>query len=248
MPISDDTVMAYVDGELDAAARDEVQRAIAADAALAERVRRQTALRQRLQGAFAPVLAEPMPERLLRAAQAPLAAPAPPKVASLAEVRAAKASRRAWASDWKAWGGMAASVLVGVLIGQQMSGDGAASPFAMQSGQLVAGGAVAQALSTQLASAPAADTGVQVQLSFVDKSGAYCRTFTSAGLAGLACHSGAQWAVQSLAQVEPGAGAGMRQAATALPPTILGEIDRRIQGGALDAEGERAALQRGWRQ
>lgn len=245
MPITDDILMAYVDGELDEAAHDEVQRAIAADATLAERVRQQTALRQRLQGAFASVLAEPMPERLLRAAQAPPATA--PKVASLAQAREAKASRRAWASDWKAWGGMAASVLVGVLIGQQMSGDGATAPFAMQSGQLVAGGAVSQALSTQLASVPSVDAAVQVQLSFVDKSGAYCRTFTTVGLAGLACQSGGDWAVQSLAQVEPGAGAGMRQAATALPPTILGEVDRRIQGGALDAEGERAALQRGWR-
>lgn len=244
MPITDDILMAYVDGELDEAAHDEVQRAIAADATLAERVRHQTALRQRLQGAFASVLAEPMPERLLRAAQAPPATA--PKVASLAQAREAKASR-AWASDWKAWGGMAASVLVGVLIGQQMSGDGATAPFAMQSGQLVAGGAVSQALSTQLASVPSVDAAVQVQLSFVDKSGAYCRTFTTVGLAGLACQSGGDWAVQSLAQVEPGAGAGMRQAATALPPTILGEVDRRIQGGALDAEGERAALQRGWR-
>lgn len=246
MPITDDTLMAFVDGELDQATRAQVQRAIDADATLAERVRRQTQLRRRLQGAFAPMLAEPMPERLLRAAQQ-AAAPVPPKVTSLAEAREAKASRLAWASDWKAWGGMAASVLVGVLIGQQMSGHRAESAFAMQSGQLVAGGVVGQALSTQLASAPAAATGVQVQLSFVDKSGAYCRTFTTAGLAGLACHSGQAWAVQSLAQVEPGAGAGMRQAATALPPTILGEVDSRIQGSALDAEGERAALQRGWR-
>ena len=247
MPITDDTLMAFVDGELDEAMRAEVQRAIAADATLAERVRRQTQLRQRLQGAFAPVLAEPMPERLLRAAQAPMVAAAAPNVASLAEAREAKAARRAWALDWRAWGGMAASVLVGVLIGQQMSGHSDPLPFAMQSGQLVAGGVVGQALSTQLASAPAADAGVQVQLSFVDKSGAYCRTFTTAGLAGLACHSGAAWAVQSLVQVEPSAGAGMRQAATALPPAILGEVDSRIQGGALDAEGERAALQRGWR-
>lgn len=244
MPITDDTLMAYVDGELDESTRAEVQRAIAADAALAERVRRQTALRQRLQGAFAPVLAEPMPERLLRAAQAPAAAV---KVASLAQAREARATRSAWFSDWKAWGGIAASVLAGVLIGRQMSGDGADSPLAMQSGQLVARGVIGQALSTQLASAPNAGAGVQVQLSFVDKSGAYCRTFTTAGLAGLACHGGQGWAVQSLAQVEPGAGAGLRQAATALPPSILGEVDSRIQGVALDAEGERAALQRGWR-
>lgn len=257
MPISDATLMAYIDGELDVAAHAQVRDAIAADALVAQRVQRQVALRARVQGAFDPLLAEPVPERLLQALQpaaptAPTArtapeAPTAPPVARLDRARAAKASRAAWASDWRAWGGMAASVLVGVLIGMQMRGDGGAAPFAMHGGQLVARGAVDQALSTQLASAPLAAGTVQVQLSFIDRTGAYCRSFTTAGVAGLACQRGSDWAVQSLVPREATTSEGLRQAATALPPAILGEIDRRIQGDALDAQAERAALLSRWR-
>lgn len=240
--ISDATLMAYVDGELDAAARGEVQRAIAADAALAERVREQSALRARLQAAFAPPLDEPLPERLLQALQPAPAAPRP--VTDLGSARDARGAR-AWMRDWTAWGGIAASLLAGVLIGQQ-TGGGDTVAFETQGGRLVARGAVEQALSTQLASAPDDGAAVTVQLSFIDKAGHYCRTFSTAATAGLACRDGGQWLLQQSAAVEAAPGGAMRQAASALPATILGAVDQRIDGTPLDAAAEQAALRGGW--
>jgi hypothetical protein len=247
MQFSDDILMAYTDGELDELTRNEVQRAITADAALAERARRQAATRERLQAAYRPVLDEPLPKRLLQAARQTSAATPAGKLVSLAEMRAAKETRRrAW--SWAHWGGMAASVLLGAVIGKLIPTGGDAASFETHAGWLVARGGVDRALSTQLASAPVQDGPVAVQLSFIDKSGAYCRTFTTAAIAGLACRNGLDWTVQVLARAEAGPSTGMRQAATALPSIILNEVDQRIQGGPLDAKGEHEALSQGWRQ
>lgn len=253
--ISDATLMAYVDGELDAAARSEVQRAIAADAVLAERVREQTALRARLQAAFAPPLDEPLPERLLQALQsAPAPAPAaaaPRPVIDLGSAREARDARRAQGArtgmqGWAAWGGIAASLLVGVMIGKLTPSGGDTVAFETQGGRLVARGAVEQALSTQLASAPAADAAVAVQLSFIDKAGYYCRTFSTTATAGLACRDGTRWLLQQAAAIDAAPGGAMRQAASALPATILDAVDQRIDGTPLDAAAEQAALRGGW--
>lgn len=248
--ISDATLMAYVDGELDAAARGEVQRALAVDAALAERVRVQSALRERLRAAWQPVVDEPVPERLLRVLQPPAAVPSRP-VVDLGSAREARDARRArgvrpWMQDWTAWGGIAASLLAGILIGGLAPSGGDTVAFETQAGRLVVRGAVERALSTQLASAPAAGAPVAVQLSFVDKAGHYCRTFSTAGTAGLACRDGAQWLLQQATAAAATPDGAMRQAASTLPAPILGAVDQRIDGTPLDAVAERAALRNGW--
>ncbi|MES2957416.1 MAG: zf-HC2 domain-containing protein [Pseudomonadota bacterium] len=245
--ISDELLMAYADGELDAATRSEVERAIAADASLAERARKQAGLRQRLQAAFQPVLADPVPERLL---QAVATAPPSNKVLDMASARAAREGRvaRPSAPGWAAWGGMAASVLLGVLIGKVLpDASQEATAFEIAGGQLVARGAIEQGLSTQLASAPVAGATVAVQLSFVDKAGRYCRTFSTATVAGLACRDGAHWTLQNSAPVEGAAVGAMRQAASALPAAILAAVDQRLAGAPLNAVAEEAALRAGWR-
>jgi hypothetical protein len=43
------------------------------------------------------------------------------------------------------------------------------------------------------------------------------------------------------------AGGGYRQAGSALPPAVLDAIDERIAGAPLDAAGEQAARNKGWR-
>ena len=73
--ITDDTLMAYADGELDTASRTQVDEAIARDPALAERLRQHQAMRTRVKRAFDSELDEPVPERLRSALNAPPAAP-----------------------------------------------------------------------------------------------------------------------------------------------------------------------------
>ena len=68
----DETLGAYVDGELDVAACDAIERALAQDADLARRVEEQRRLRRALGTAFDSTLTEPLPERLLHAARGPV--------------------------------------------------------------------------------------------------------------------------------------------------------------------------------
>ncbi|MCC7273223.1 MAG: hypothetical protein IT561_11195 [Alphaproteobacteria bacterium] len=65
----DETLMAFVDGELDAGTADAVARAAAADADVAARVRAFQDSAIMVRAAFADVVDEPVPDRLLRAAR-----------------------------------------------------------------------------------------------------------------------------------------------------------------------------------
>ena len=78
--ITDEMLIAYVDGELSEADRTLVASAVAADPALFEKLEQHRRFRARMFGAFAGVLDEPVPERLVEAAR-------PSKVVSLAERR-----------------------------------------------------------------------------------------------------------------------------------------------------------------
>src|SRR5258708_37679137 len=66
---SDEHLIAYLDGELDAATSSEVAAAIAADPALAREAQALAETSAALRAAFDDVLHEPVPERLLSAAR-----------------------------------------------------------------------------------------------------------------------------------------------------------------------------------
>lgn len=249
--MNDERWMAYVDGELDAAQRTAFEAELADDPQLAQRVHEQLALRRRLADAYAPDLDEPVPERLLAAASARPAAAGVVDLAGAREQRRVARALRDW--RWPEWGAIAASLLIGVLAGRLVDGDAAAplEPLASSpSGALVARGALAGALSTQLASSVAADAPVRVGISFVARSGPYCRSFVMtqpSQLAGLACREGDQWTVQLVTPAgRDEAAAGYRAAGAALPPALLRAIDERIAGTPLDAAAEADAARRGW--
>ncbi len=69
MTFSDEDLMAYADGELDDAKRQEIQAAINRDPEIARRVASHQALQDSLRKGFEPVLQEPVPDRLLTAAR-----------------------------------------------------------------------------------------------------------------------------------------------------------------------------------
>lgn len=235
---SDETIAAYVDGELDAAQRAALEAALAADPALAGRVEQERALRSRVAAAFGAVLDEPLPQRLLEALQ-------PPAVIDLAAARAAR-ERRRW--TWPEWGAMAACLAIGLFIGRALLAPGGDEPFVADAGRLLARGALDRALTGQLAGEPG--SSVALPVSFASTDGRWCRSFVLAreALAGLACRSDAGWQVELLAAAKPPAPAGsMRPAASALPEPVLRAIDVRIAGEPLDAAAERAAQDGGWR-
>ena len=238
----DETLGAYVDGELDDAEREALERALADDPELARRVEAQRQLRQALDAAFAPTLSEPVPERLLRAAREPAADTVVPLRTETDDV-----------PRWQAphWWALAASLVVGAVLGRQVLAP--ADPTLLTTGPdgVVATGVLAKALSDQLT----ADRKgvVQIGLSFRAKSGEYCRTFeirgVSAAQAGLACRRAQAWHVRIVESIAPqsGDGASMRQASSAaLPEGVRRVVEASISGDVLDAAMEADARDRGW--
>ena len=235
MTYSDEMLMAYVDRELDAATTASIDAALSRDPELAGRVERQRKLARAVHAAYEPILQEPMPQRLLNAAGGPVPAST-----------SARAPRR-WA--WFEWSAMAASIAAGVAIGAALIGNrDAGDEIVAEQGQLLARGALARALTDQLASAQKADTPVRIGLTFISKSGEFCRTFAfeRGGAAGLACGSGGDWQIQVVARGAPKSG-HYRQATGELPPSVQQAVDERIEGISLGAAAEKAAQQRGWR-
>jgi anti-sigma factor RsiW len=271
LQISQETLYAYVDNELDAANSAKVEAAMADDPELKSLIEEQRALRALLGSAYSPVLQEPLPERVLAAARGPAAANAgkaekPEKSqkaekANVVRLAAARERKQAAAQEagkpavrewtWKHWGGMAACLAIGVLAGHSAWLANATSDVANVDGQLVARGQLSQALSTQLASAQTKDAPVKIGLSYVSKAEELCRSFTipSAGTDGLACRRADEWALRVIEQQKPrAADAGnLRMAASPVPAAVLKVVDEQIQGSPLDADAERAAMNKGWR-
>jgi hypothetical protein len=242
MTFSEETLSAYADGEVDATTRAALEAALAIDPQLAQRVAHHRALRARVRDAFTPVLEEPVPERLLAAVRGAAPVQRPDNVVALKQ-----RPRARW--TWPQWGAMAASLVVGLLLGPLVLRPSA--PLETSGGRMLASGALASALSQQLASAQPPGAPVAIGVSFRAKSGGYCRTFVMhepQSLAGLACREGAAWQVLALAQSgTPGAASGAyRQAGSALPPAVARTLDDLIAGEPLDATGETAARAAGW--
>ena len=194
MTISDATLQAYVDGELDASARAALEAAAATDPQCAQRLRQAQRLGELLRAAYDPVLTEPMPARLLASAHE-RASPVADLAAARARREAAAAAPRARFGGWQSWGALAASLLVGIVVGRSALTVPVDSDVVARAGHMVARGELARALSEQLASAQPADAPVHVGLSFASRSADYCRTFVlrAGGAAGLACRHHNDW-------------------------------------------------------
>lgn len=245
MSYSEETLMAYADGELDPAARAALEAAMAADPGLAQRVARHQALRARLSAALDPVLDEPLPERLLESVRG---APAQRPAAKVIPLKRPAAPR--W--SWPQLGALAASLVLGALLGPLLlhppTGGGA---VITRSGQMLAGAALARALTEQLASNQPPGAPVEIGVSFRARDGGYCRSFVlreQSALAGIACRERDAWRLEVLAQAPTSASAagGYRPAGTALPPSVARTLDELRAGEALDASAEAAARARGW--
>lgn len=246
--------MAYVDGELDPAARAQVEAAMRDDPQIEKYVEQQRALRAKIQHAYAADLAEAVPERLVAAAhgRGPVS---DPHVVDLGQARAASESKSLplrWRQpQWRPIVSMAASLLIGIGVGFLAWRNSDSNMIQDAHGALVAGGPLAQGLSSQLAGDRSPASAVEIGLSFLAKSGDYCRTFAIVGKAssaGLACRHAQRWEVRALAQ--SGAvkddGSEYRTASSSLPPAIATAVEEQISGEPLDRTGEIAAREQGW--
>ena len=224
--MSDEQFFAWLDGELEPAEAAKVAAEVARDSELQRRAEAHRKLAGTLRGAFAPVAAAPVPERLL------------PREAEVVDLASRRALGRPVFRPMQ-WAAMAATLALGITVGTAID-NGAAGPIAREQGQLVAAGDLEHALYTRLASAPA-DEGARIGLTFRDAAGDICRSFTDQGSAGLACHQAGDWRIRGLFQAGEGQSGDYRMAAG--PDLRLAElVDATMAGEPLDAAGEKQAL------
>lgn len=229
-PIDDATFFAWLDGELPEEEAAQVAAAVAVDPALTARAEQHRALLAGLRGAFDPLLHE---------------ASTPPRFGDVIDL-AARRERKAKAQfGLPQWAAMAATLLLGVVIGGPLLDDHEQGPVAVEQGRMVASGDLGRALDMQLASARA-EGAVRIGLSFRDQAGHVCRSFKTDGASGLACRSDDKWRVEGMFAAPAGQAGDYRMAAGE-DPRLAELIDQSIAGEPLDANGEAAALKAGWR-
>lgn len=233
-----DMLMAYADGELDPISAKRVERAIADDPLLADQVERHRRLRAMLEESFGPIAEAPLPEELRS-----LVPSAP--VIDIASARAARSGPplpRRW-SFWGTGGAIAASLVLGLMIGQRID----QGPVASRGGALIASGELERTLDTQLASTQSSNSPLRILVSFRDQSGSVCRSFLGEAISGIACRDDQSWVLR---ETRGGMRAGtteFRQAGSA-EATLLADAQAMMTGDPLDAEAEAKARANGWRQ
>lgn len=253
MNISDEQLMAYADGELDAAQRLAIEAALAQDAQLAARLRQHRALRSRLQSAHEPMLGEPVPQRFLDLLKAGEPARRDAQVLAFKPRAAKPATAPAPAARrLPFWGALAASALLGVVASVVALRSGNRANVEMVAGVMVARGALANALNNQLAATQDRMAAIHLDLSYRDRAGAYCRVFglrSQAALSGVACRQGSEWQLQMLTASPGNAGTGSayQQAGSGMPDAVLKLVQSQINGEPLDSAAEARAAGAGWR-
>lgn len=256
-------VMAYVDGELTAEDVVSFDARLALEPALANAVARERALRARLRSAYGPVIDEPVPAGLLDLLALP---EAPPSVAANDTLptgindaaRARLPHDRRW--RWPTWGAMAASLMLGVLLGGRLlashtnaGGDGVRALAVGDDGAITAQGALRDALEQRVAGTVLdPNSNVSVGLTFRNRAHDYCRTFSvDNASSGIACKQADGWVVATLehAAVTPHAASagGYRTAGSSFSPALLAAIDALRDGDTLGADDEAAARAKGWK-
>jgi hypothetical protein len=246
MELSDETLMAFADGELPGSEAARISAAMADDPDLRRRVERFRSVRRALRSTYDAVAKEPIPERL-RALLGEVSTDTP--VTQSAPVVAIAPKRRQIAVGPPVWAALAASLIVGVIAGR-ISASANDSLLIAEAGQVRAGAALARVLDTRLASAPEnIDANLRVGLSFRNQDGALCRTFSESGaesgVSGLACRADDAWLIR-IAAADAGASTEYRQAGSGAP-AVLAMVDALMAGEPLDEAQEAEARANHWR-
>lgn len=228
------TLDAFVDGELPAPEMERIAAILDTRPDLNRYVQEQEQLRASLRNAFVSTIALPTSPRLVRTVQtAPI--------------------------SWKWWlrnrfldhafprlllpaGG---ALAIGLALGVMLRPTTYVSLG--QSGTLVAKGPLDLALNTQLASMGYRGKGPRIGISFRNKAGHDCRTFSLNGTSGLACHQDDAWVIGLLVKSTPEtSGSAYQMAGSAMPKALRQAVRESIKGSPFDAAAEKAARSRGW--
>ncbi|QDX25190.1 anti-sigma factor [Sphingomonas suaedae] len=223
-----ETLMAYADGEVDPLTAKRVERAIAADSTLAERVDQHRALTASLRATYAPVEAAPLPNAVTEMLT---------ETVKIVPFRAPTPVRR----ERSIWIGAVAASLVAGLIAGPLVFPKRDPGIAIEDGQAVARGEIATVLGTQLASTQRADAPVRIGVTFRDGQERLCRTFVNGATGGIACAEGDAWRLERLYGGVARQGTAYRQASSGAA-AMMADAQAMMRGEPLDANAEAAAL------
>lgn len=242
MGITDQLLMAYVDGELSPDLASLILSRMETEPDLLDRLEQHELLRRQLSAAFGPVMGEPLPPTLTA-----LLAEEGAKVRTASGRSAQGFAFRGVDSAWPMWAAAAAAAVIGVGVSEVLHMN---EPLTLSGGRVVAAGALARSLEHNLA-ADTAGSGARIMASFEDRSGRYCRVFEAAGGGhedGVACKNDGRWQVVALANMagsEPSS--GYRQASSALASSVVAAVDEFQASNVLTPEQERQARTLQWR-
>ncbi|HTW36436.1 MAG TPA: hypothetical protein VMD53_17590 [Rhizomicrobium sp.] len=235
MNLTEEKLMAYADGDISGDELHAIEAALKTRPDLAAFVEQQRALRRHFETRFASLADEEIPDRLLNAL-----------------ARTPVSPRWRWQQRLAHWTSRpfllrtampaAAALACGLVVGVVFAPQGS---FRVDRGTMLAQGALSAALDTQLASAQQASGDIRVGISFKAKDGRYCRTFSEASLAGVACRDANSWAVAALASAP--SESGTYHMASAMPDAVRDTVEKMIVGEPLDAAEEMSARAQNWR-
>lgn len=238
MSVTEEMLAAYADGELGAEKQAEVEAAMASDPTLARKVQTHRALKATLSAHYAPIAEEAVPPGLA----ALLTTPTQASDAGEAEIVsfAAARQRRGLAPAVRRWlpiagPALAASLVLAVL-----------QPWQGRAPQGYAQGDLAAVLETQLAATQADKASTRILLSFEREGGDLCRAWRGSDTGGIACRDETGWKIERQFALGETATSEFRQAGS--EADLLAAAQDMAAGTALDAEAERAARDRGWKQ
>jgi hypothetical protein len=235
MTITPEDIAAFADGELAETRSSEVAAAIAADPGLARQLAAHRAVKGLLAAHYAPIAAEPPPDRLT----ALLGGEADKPVATVIDFAAARQvreeERRIPRWSWIAVPAMAAALGL-VLLRPGLIGE---SPGYV-------GPELAAALDTRLSAETAQGAQPRILLSFANDGGEFCRAYAAPDQSGIACRDTQGWRIERKRPGGEKAGVDYRQAGSAAEE-LMAAAQELAKGPALDQAGEKAARARGWR-
>ncbi|HEY2049991.1 MAG TPA: hypothetical protein VGH03_11640 [Caulobacteraceae bacterium] len=247
--IDDATLMAYVDGELDAGRSREVEQALARSPELSARLAAHQAVRKRVVGGWPGAMIGPAPGRRM-AVVAGGKPDRPPEVVDLAAVRRQRRQVALRPAPGSA-GLLAATCLsAGLVLGFGGAILGPAPTIVTRGGALVAEDGLARALESQLVADQSRTQPIRIGFTIRAGDGRYCRTFLDrrSRLSGLACRTGGRWTVPMAAAVGGTKHAGAYKVASdEIPAPVLAQAQAMASGPSLDAPAEAAARELGWR-
>ena len=230
---SKDTLSAFVDGALEPKEMERVARLLETRPELDAWVRRQERLRADLKISFSSIAQAAVPDRLIAAVH-------DTPVSWRWRLRQTLPSLTIHTLA-PAGIALAAGLVLGLFL--QPRGD-----LSVTGDRLLARGALANALDTQLASAGDTGAGPHIGISFRNRDGRDCRSFTDGDRAGLACHEGDRWAIAMLVhQPDATTGGAYRMAGSEMPAALRDTVTESIAGEPFNAAAEKAASENGWK-